>query len=110
MKSHVVPEQTSLPFAGVEQTGQAPLHRRRPWSHVMPHAPFEQVAVPPVGVEQSSHLLPQLVVAESETQRCPHACWPVGHTHAVFEHVAPEGQSVASRQPAWQARVVGLQK
>ncbi len=56
--------------------------------------------------------LPHEVIAESETQDCPHACCSDGQEHVfvMVLHVAPEGQSELSRQPARQVRVMGSQE
>ncbi len=45
------------------------------------------------------HDVPHDATSTSETQRCPHACCPVGHWHWFPLQVPPIGQSADLRQP-----------
>jgi hypothetical protein len=44
--------------------------------HVKPHLPEAQVAVPPVGAEQSVQEVPQLAASVSDAHALPHGCDP----------------------------------
>jgi hypothetical protein len=55
------------------------------------------------------HDVPHDATSTSETQRCPHACWPVGHWHWFALQVAPVGQSADLRQPGVHWRVTTSQ-
>jgi hypothetical protein len=109
-KAQAVPLHVAVALAGVAQGAQAPEHSRCPELQLRPHCWLLQVAVPLVVPGQMVQRAPQLVALVSETQRWPHACWPVGQTQTLLAlQVAPMGQSVESRQPVRHARVCGSQ-
>jgi hypothetical protein len=71
VKSHAVPLQIGVAFAGVVQVAQAPLQSLKPALHVTPHEVPSQVATPLGGTVHAVQDVPQLAVELSARHWLP---------------------------------------